>query len=142
MVLYRLGAIADAARLGHRASGTVVTLVILGTLVIVPHAAAGWYVYTAYDTVTEVFEPAEPTDVLEPVPDEFDVPDATTGAGALAADPASIAVGQPDARARRPRRWPRRPRRTSRRGRSADASTSSCSAPTRARAGRACAPTR
>ena len=51
-------------------------------------AAAGWYAYTAYDTVTEVFEQAEPTDVLEPVPDEFDVPDTSVPA----ADPASVAV--------------------------------------------------
>ena len=91
LALYRLGAIADAARLGRRASGTVVTLAILGTLVLVPHAAAGWYVYTAYDTVTTVFETAEPTDVLEPVPDEFDVP-ATTDAGGLASDPTSISA--------------------------------------------------
>jgi LCP family protein required for cell wall assembly len=93
VALYRLGAIADAARLGRRTSGTVVTLVILTALVLVPHAAAGWYVYTAYDTVTEVFEPDEPTDVLEPVPDEFDVPATTAaGTGALAADPSSVAA--------------------------------------------------
>ena len=75
--LYRLGAIADAARLGYAASGTVVTLAILATLVILPQAAAGWYAYTAYDTVTEVFEESEPADVLVPVADEFDVPAAT-----------------------------------------------------------------
>ncbi len=91
VALYRLGAIADAARLGRRTSGTVATLGILATLVLLPHAAAGWYVYTAYDTVTEVFEPAEPTDVLEPVPDEFDVPGTAT-AGALAADPTSVSA--------------------------------------------------
>ena len=93
--LYRLGAIADAARLGYAASGTVVTLAILATLVILPQAAAGWYAYTAYDTVTEVFEESEPADVLVPVADEFDVPAATatipSGPGGLAAaDPTSI----------------------------------------------------
>ncbi len=91
IALYRLGAIADAARLGYRASGTAVTLAVLAALVIVPQAAAGWYAYTAYDTVTEVFEEAEPTDVLVPVADEFDVPETPgTPAGGLAADPSSI----------------------------------------------------
>jgi LCP family protein required for cell wall assembly len=96
LAVYRLAAIADAARLGRRARGTIVTLATLATLVVVPHAAAGWYAYTAYDTVTEVFAQAEPTDVLEPVPDEFDAPataDAPTGT--LAADPSSVsAVGR------------------------------------------------
>ncbi|MDX6377438.1 MAG: polyisoprenyl-teichoic acid--peptidoglycan teichoic acid transferase [Gaiellaceae bacterium] len=93
IAVYRLGAIADAARLGHRASGTVTTLAILGILVLVPHTAAGWYAYTAYDTVTEVFEEAEPTDVLVPVADEFDAPLAgTTSGGVLAADPASVSA--------------------------------------------------
>ena len=87
IALFRLGAIADAARLGHRAGGTVVTLVILATLVIVPQAAAGWYAYTAYDTVTEVFEEAEPTDVLLPVADEFDAPADPTSISAVARTP-------------------------------------------------------
>lgn len=78
IALYRLGAIADAARLGYRTRGTVLTLAILTALVILPQAAAAWYAYTAYDTVTEVFEESEPTDVLVPVADEFDAPAATT----------------------------------------------------------------
>ncbi|MES1239635.1 MAG: hypothetical protein ABUL57_02100, partial [Chloroflexota bacterium] len=91
VALYRLGAIADAARLGYRARGTIVTLSILTALVILPQAAAGWYAYTAYDTVTEVFEESEPTDVLVPVADEFDAPIATTPGGGLAGgDPTSI----------------------------------------------------
>ena len=96
--LYRLGAIADAARLGYAASGTVVTLAILATLVILPQAAAGWYAYTAYDTVTEVFEASEPADVLVPVADEFDVPAATatipSGPGGLAAADPDVHLGR------------------------------------------------
>ena len=63
------------------------------TLVILPQAAAGWYAYTAYDTVTEVFEESEPTDVLVPVADEFDVPvePTTPPAGWPEADPTSVA---------------------------------------------------
>ncbi len=97
IAVYRLGAIADAARLGYRARGTIVTLAILATLVILPQAGVAWYAYTAYDTVTEVFEESEPTDVLVPVADQFDVsPAAKIPAGGLAAaDPTSIsAVGR------------------------------------------------
>ncbi len=96
IVLYRLGAIADAARLGYWAHGTVVTLAILATLVILPQAAAAWYAYTAYDTVTEVFEESEPTDVLVPVADEFDVPaetPATPSGGLAGGDPTLVSGG-------------------------------------------------
>ena len=144
IALYRLGAIADAARLGYRARGTIVTLSILTALVILPQAAAGWYAYTAYDTVTEVFEESEPTDVLVPVADEFDAPAATTpirgprAAGSRAAiRPRSrVSRGRPRTRPRRWRPRRRRRRRTSRRGASAAGSTSCCSAPTPAPAAR------
>lgn len=89
VVLFRVGAILDAARRGRRlrARGTIVTLLVLTGLVVVPQAAAGWYVYTAYDTVTTVFEDAEPTDVLPIEPDVFDEP--------ATADPTSVsAVGR------------------------------------------------
>ena len=139
VVLYRLGAIADAARLGRRSSGTAVTLAILCTLVVVPHAAAGWYAYTAYDTVTEVFEQAEPTDVLVPVPDEFDVPDTDVP------DDRPGVGRRRQPRARGDGGGPRRERAGEEPPRVAEAragSTSCCSAPTRAPAAPACAPTR
>ncbi len=116
---------------------------------ILPQAAAGWYAYTAYDTVTEVFEESEPTDVLVPVADEFDVPAATatirTGPGGLAAaDPTSIAGGDADTRAGggRAGRAEGGGEAPPRLAEARAGSTSCCSAPTRAPAAPACAPTR
>jgi polyisoprenyl-teichoic acid--peptidoglycan teichoic acid transferase len=98
LAVARLAAMLDAARLGRPARGTRTTVAVLVALIVVPHAAAGWYTYTAYDTVTAVFQEAEPTDVLEPLPDEFDVAEpGTVEPSALGRTPTPVAATPPPA---------------------------------------------
>ncbi len=109
IALTRVAAIVAAARLGRPARGTPMTVAVLALLVAIPHGAAAWYAYTAYDTVTAVFEEVEPTDVLEPLPDEFDVAEpASVEPSAVGRTPTPAAAAPPPAG--KPPAWKRRGR--------------------------------
>jgi LCP family protein required for cell wall assembly len=92
--LWRVGAIVDAARRGQRVRGSTATVAVLVALALVPHVAAGWYAYTAYSTVTDVFTDAEPSDNVAIEPDAFDLASTPT-VPTVTADPGSVsAVGR------------------------------------------------
>ena len=71
VLLFRAGSVADAWRLGRRPArraARVPLLVAMLAVVVVPHALAAWYQWTAYDAVTEIFADTDPASIQPGLP--------------------------------------------------------------------------
>ncbi|MGE3232167.1 MAG: LCP family protein [Thermoleophilia bacterium] len=69
ILLFRAGAAADAWRLGRRPSPTAARAALLAALLVLvaaPHVLVGWYQWTAYDTITTVFDDDEAAAAVVP----------------------------------------------------------------------------